>query len=171
MPESETRTKNQMPEARGQMPEARGQIPEAGSQRSEVGGKTSAPIRHFNDLVVWQKAFELGRQVFKLSKDWPREEKYALTDQARRSSRSVSANIAEAWGKRRYEAHFVSKLSDSDTELLETENWLMFARDHGYLASTDFDAVYVLMREIGRMLGSIMSKPEPFLLRDARSRD
>ncbi|MBK9989642.1 MAG: four helix bundle protein [Verrucomicrobia bacterium] len=146
-------------------------MPEAPSQIPKNKGQSSAPIRHFTDLVVWQKAFELGRQVFKLSKDWPREEKYALTDQARRSSRSVSANIAEAWGKRRYEAHFVSKLSDSDTELLETENWLMFARDHGYLASTDFDAVYVLMREIGRMLGSIMSKPEPFLLRDARSRD
>ncbi|MFT3867380.1 MAG: four helix bundle protein [Nibricoccus sp.] len=156
---------------RGQMPEVRGQIPEVGSQKSDAGNKTSAPIRHFTDLHVWKKAFDLGRHVFTLSKDWPREEKYALTDQVRRSSRSISANIAEAWGKRRYEAHFVSKLSDSDTELLETENWLMFARDHGYLASTDFDAVHAHMREVGRMLGSIMSKPEPFLLRDARSRD
>jgi four helix bundle protein len=152
------------------MPDSRFQIPDTGTQNLEPKGQASAPIRHFSDLVVWQKAFELGRLVFKLSKDWPREEKYALTDQVRRSSRSVSANIAEAWGKRRYDAHFVSKLSDSDTELLETENRLMFARDHGYLSSTDFDAVYVLMREIGRMLGSIMSKPEPFLLREARAR-
>lgn len=128
-------------------------------------------MRHFTDLQVWQKAFDLGRHVFELSKDWPREEKYALTDQVRRSSRSVSANIAEAWGKRRYEAHFVSKLSDSDTELLETENRLMFARDHGYLASTDFDAVYSRMREIGRMLGSIMNNPAPFLLRAVRLPD
>ena len=128
------------------------------------------PIRHFTDLVVWQKAYELGLRVFELSKPWPFDEKYALTDQVRRSSRSVSANIAEAWGKRRYEAHFVSKLSDADTELLETENWLMFARDHGYLTTGDFDALHILMREIGRMLGSIMSKPEPFLLRDARAR-
>jgi len=153
------------------MPDARGQIPEAEGRKSEAGGRSSAPIRHFTDLQVWQKAFELGRQVFKLSKDWPREEKYALTDQVRRSSRSVSANIAEAWGKRRYEAHFVSKLSDADTELLETENWLMFARDHGYLTPTDFDIVYALMREIGRMLGSIMNTPAPFLLRAVRLPD
>jgi four helix bundle protein len=125
------------------MPEARSQIPEVRSQ-------PAAPIRHFTDLLVWQKAFELGRRVFEFSKAWPREEKFALIDQVRRSSRSVSANIAEAWGKRRYEAHFVSKLSDSDTELLETENWLMFAREHGYLSSTDFDALHALMREVGR---------------------
>ena len=152
------------------MPEARFQIPDVGSQKLESKGHTSAAIRHFTDLVVWQKAYELGRQVFAFSKSWPRDEKYALTDQVRRSSRSVSANIAEAWGKRRYEAHFVSKLSDSDTELLETENWLMFARDHGYLSPTDFETIHALMREIGRMLGSIMSKPEPFLLRDVRAR-
>lgn len=146
-------------------------MPEAGSQRSELGGKTLVPIWHFTDLQVWQKAFELGRQVFLLSKDWPREEKYALTDQVRRSSRSVSANISEAWGKRRYEAHFISKLSDADTELLETENWLMFAKDHEYLKPADFDDVYALMREIGRMLGSIMNHPAPFLLRAAPSTD
>ena len=128
----------------------------------------SAPIRHFTDLIVWQKAFDLGLRVREFSKTWPREEKYALIDQVRRSSRSVSANIAEAWGKRRYEAHFVSKLSDSDTELLETENWLMFAKEHGYLAAADFDSLHALMREVGRMLGSMMQHPEPFLLRDAR---
>lgn len=128
----------------------------------------SAPIRHFTDLIVWQKAFDLGLRVLEFSKTWPHEEKYALIDQVRRSSRSVSANIAEAWGKRRYEAHFVSKLSDSDTELLETENWLMFAKEHGYLAAADFDALHALMREVGRMLGSMMQHPEPFLLRDAR---
>ena len=128
----------------------------------------SAPIRHFTDLIVWQKAFDLGLRVLESSKTWPREEKYALIDQVRRSSRSVSANIAEAWGKRRYEAHFVSKLSDSDTELLETENWLLFAKEHGSLAAADFDSLHALMREVGRMLGSMMQHPEPFLLRDAR---
>ena len=145
------------------MPDDNLQKPDVGSQGLLVASKATAPIRHFTDLVVWQKAFDLGRQVFAFSKTWPRDEKFALIDQVRRSSRSVSANIAEAWGKRRYEAHFVSKLSDSDTELLETENWLMFAKEHGYLSSTDFDAAYALMREIGRMLGSIMSNPEPFL--------
>jgi len=152
------------------MLDTRSQKPDAENQQLVAGGKNTAPIRHFTDLVVWQKSFELGRRVFEYSKTWPRDEKFALTDQVRRSSRSVSANIAEAWGKRRYEAHFVSKLSDSDTELLETENWLLFAKDHGYLSSADYDVIHELMREIGRMLGSIMSKPEPFLLRDARLR-
>jgi four helix bundle protein len=126
-----------------------------------------SPIRHFTDLIVWQKAYEVGARVFELSKSWPRDEKFALIDQVRRSSRSVSANIAEAWGKRRYVAHFVSKLSDSDTELLETENWLMFARDHGYLAANEFSSLHALMREVGRMLGSMMKTPSPFLLRQA----
>ncbi len=128
----------------------------------------TTPIRHFTDLVVWQKAFELGLRVFELSKLWPREERYALTDQVRRASRSVSSNIAEAWGKRRYEAHFISKLTDADGELLETENWMLFAKDHGYLAAKEFDALHSLMREIGPMLGSIMRNSGPFLLRDAR---
>jgi four helix bundle protein len=131
----------------------------------------NAPIRHFTDLNVWQKAYALGLRVFDESKGWPREEMYALTDQVRRSSRSVSANIAEAWGKRRYEAHFVSKLSDADTELLETENWLTFARDHGYLARSAFDALYAMMREIGPMLGSMMQNPVPFLLRQSKAGD
>lgn len=68
-----------------------------------------AAIRHFTDLIAYQKAFELGLDVFRVSKGWPSEERYALTDQVRRSARSVGANIAEAWGKRRYEAHFISK--------------------------------------------------------------
>jgi four helix bundle protein len=121
--------------------------------------------------MVWQKAFDLGLRVFECSKAWPHEERYALTDQVRRSSRSVSANIAEAWGKRRYEAHFVSKLSDADTELLETEDWLMYAKAHDYLPADDFDALYSQMREVGRMLGSIMKNPAPFLLRDARRKE
>lgn len=147
------------------MPEARSQSPDDRSQKSETSDQRETRIRHFTDLIVWQKAYQLGIRVFELSKAWPREEKFALTGQVRRSSRSVSVNIAEAWGKRRYEAHFVSKLSDSDTELLETENWLMFARDHGYLLANDFVVVHELMREVGRMLGSMMQTPTPFLLR------
>jgi four helix bundle protein len=131
----------------------------------EAESHNERPIRHFTDLIVWQKAYDLGTRVFNLSRSWPSDERYSLIDQVRRSSRSVSANIAEAWGKRRYAAHFVSKLSDSDTELLETENWLMFARDHGYLKANDFSVLYALMREIGRMLGSMMKSPLPFLLR------
>lgn len=123
-----------------------------------------AAIRHFTDLIAYQKAFELGRMVFRASKGWPTEERYALTDQVRRSSRSVGANLAEAWGKRRYEAHFVSKLTDADAELLETEHWLRCAMDHGYITQAQFDEIYVLMREIGRILGALMQNPAPFLL-------
>ena len=146
-------------------------MPDAGNQRPKGSDQRETRIRHFTDLIVWQKAYQLGIHVFELSKAWPREEKFALTDQVRRSSRSVSANIAEAWGKRRYEAHFVSKLSDSDTELLETENWLMYARDYGYLQVNDFAGLHDLMREVGRMLGSMMQTPTPFLLRQVSQRD
>lgn len=135
------------------------------------GGFRAPPIRHFTDLKVWQKAYQLGTRVFELSKRWPAEEKYALIDQVRRSARSVSVNISEAWGKRRYEAHFISKLSDSDTEPLETENWLMFARDHAYLPADEFDRLHDVMREIGPMLGSMMQNPGPFLLRPAKTVD
>lgn len=128
---------------------------------SEGGGS----IRHFTDLIVWQKAFDLGLRVFERSKSWPREEKFALIDQVRRASRSVGANIAEAWGKRRYEAHFVSKLSDADTELLESEHWLLCAKHHGYLPADEFSRLHALMREVGRMLGAMMRDPSPFLIR------
>src|SRR5882757_6020165 len=90
----------------------------------------SQAIRGFTDLIVWQKARQLGLRVFELSQSWPAVERYALTDQIRRSSRSVGANIAEAWGKRRYEAAFVAKLVDSDAEAHETEHWLIVAHDH-----------------------------------------
>jgi four helix bundle protein len=82
----------------------------------------------YTDLKVYQLAIEAAMQIYELSKKWPLEEKYSLTDQIRRSSRSVCANLAEAWRKRRYAAHFVSKLSDADTEAAETAVWLNFAR-------------------------------------------
>src|SRR6266436_7507343 len=92
-------------------------------------------VRHFRDLDVYQNALETALRVYELSKKFPDGERYALIDQIRRSSRSVCANIAEGWRKRRYEAAFVSKLSDSDTEAAETEVHLSFARDCGYLAA------------------------------------
>jgi four helix bundle protein len=131
---------------------------------SEIRGQAKGAIRHFSDLIVWQKSFDLGLQVYAASKSWPKDEKYALTDQVRRSSRSVGANIAEAWGKRRYEAHFVSKLTDADAELHETEHWLRFALAHGYVTEAELTEMKKLMDEVGRMLGSIMAKPGPFLL-------
>jgi four helix bundle protein len=124
-----------------------------------------AAIRHFTDLIVYQKAFDLGRRVFVASQVWPPEERFALTDQIRRSARSVGANISESWGKRRYEAHFVSKLTDADTELLETEHWLLCGLDHGYLTQPQFDGLITLVREVGRMLGSMIHNPGPFLIK------
>lgn len=136
---------------------------------SEVREQTKGAIRHFSDLIVWQKAFDLGLMVFAATKTWPKEEKYALIDQVRRSSRSVGANIAEAWGKRRYEAHFISKLSDADAELHETEHWLRFALAHGYIAQSELKDMTGLLGEVGRMLGSMMAKPAPFLLAREKS--
>jgi four helix bundle protein len=90
-------------------------------------------IRHFRDLDVYQNALETGLRVYKLSKKFPDEERYALTDQIRRSSRSVCANIAEVWRKRRYTAAFISKLSDSESEAAETQVHMEFAVRHGYI--------------------------------------
>ncbi len=123
-----------------------------------------AAIRHFTDLIAYQKAFELGREVFKASRSWPADERFSLTDQVRRSSRSIGANIAEAWGKRRYKAHFISKLTDADTERFETEHWLLCARDHGYLDQAGFDRLLDLLAEVGRLLGGIMQNPDAFVL-------
>ena len=90
-------------------------------------------IEDFRDLRVYQRAFETALRVFELSKVWPAEERFALTDQVRRSSRAVCANIAEAWFKRRYPKHFVSKLSDAASETAETMVWVDFAEECGYL--------------------------------------
>jgi len=87
---------------------------------------------------VYQKAYALAMEIFRLSKSWPPDEKYSLTDQVRRSSRGVCANLREAWSKRRYEAHFINKLTDADGENGETATWLDFARDCGYLDPTDY---------------------------------
>ena len=87
----------------------------------------------YKDLIVYQKAYKLAMDIFEESKKFPPEEKFSLTNQIRKSSRSVCANLAEAYRKRRYEAHFVSKLSDSETENTETEVWLNFSKDCKYL--------------------------------------
>ena len=94
---------------------------------------TTSYARSFKDLNVYQKAREISRAVFKFSKAFPKEETYSLTDQVRRCARSIGAQIAEAWGKRRYEKHFVSKLTDADAEQLETQHWIGEALDCGYL--------------------------------------
>jgi four helix bundle protein len=132
------------------------------SDVSQSTGSRAAAIRHFTELIVWQKAHAAGLEIFRLSKSRPAEERYALTDQVRRSSRSVGANIAEAWGKRRYEAAFVSKLTDADAEAHETEHWLINAQDHGYSTAAQLAIPRALLVEVGRMLGSMTNNPVPF---------
>ena len=116
------------------------------------------------DLNVYQEAFKLAMEIYKISKSWPAEEKYSLTDQIRRSSRSTCANLREAWAKRRYEAHFVSKLTDCDGENAETDTWLDFAKECGYLPLADHDRLVESCHNVGRMLGAMLKNPDPFIL-------
>ena len=106
-----------------------------------------------------------GKECQRVSKRFPAEERYSLIDQIRRSSRSVCTNLREAWAKRRYEAHFVSKLTDADGENGETETWLDFARDCGYLSKHDHALFTEKCREVGAMLGSMISDPSSFIFR------
>ena len=116
-------------------------------------------VKHFKELRVYQKAFEAATRIYKLSKRWPKEERYSLTDQIRRSSRSVCANIAEAWRKRRYPAHFVSKLSDSDAEAAETQVWLDLALDCGYINQEDHASLYATYENVAGGLVKMMANP------------
>ncbi len=117
----------------------------------------------FRDLIAFQKGFDLSMKIFQLSKTFPSEEKYSLTDQIRRSSRSVCANIGEAYRKRRYRAHCISKLSDSDSENSETQVWLLFSKECGYINSDVFEELYSQSREVGRLLTYMMDNSEKFI--------
>jgi four helix bundle protein len=122
--------------------------------------------RCFRDLLVYQKAKEVAENIFELSKNFPREELFALTDQIRRASRSIGAQIAEAWGKRRYEKHFISKLTDADAEQLETQHWLGIAVSCGYLSTEQEEKLRDQLREIGRMINGMMGKAHLFCGQD-----
>jgi len=122
-------------------------------------------INSAKDLEVYKKAYALSMAIFHLSKEWPRDEKYSLIDQVRRSSRSVCSNLREAWAKRRYEAHFISKLSDCDGENSETDTWLDYALDCGYLTAEKHVELANAVVEVGKMLGSMLKNPIPFLLK------
>jgi four helix bundle protein len=121
-------------------------------------------INSAKELTVYRKAFELGKLAFALSLKFPREETYALTSQLRRSSRSICLNLREAWAKRRYPAHFVSKLTDCDGEANETDSALDFALEHGYITADEHAQATGLCCEVGRMLGSMIRNPDPFLI-------
>ena len=116
--------------------------------------------KHFRELRVYRQAFDAAMRIFEISKTWPKEERYSLTDQIRRSSRSVCSNIAEAWRKRRYAAHFISKLSDSDGEAAETQNWLEFALRCGYMTAQDHAELDRTYETICGSLVKMMSEPE-----------
>jgi four helix bundle protein len=122
-------------------------------------------INTAKELEVYKKAYQLAMEIFEVSKGFPSEEKYALTSQIRRSSRSISMNLREAWAKRRYEAHFISKLTDCDGENGETDTSLDFALDCGYLAPEQHQRLTVICAEIGKMLGAMLNNPEPFLIK------
>jgi four helix bundle protein len=120
-------------------------------------------IRSAKDLTVYKKAYDLAVRIFYLSKRFPAEERYALTGQIRRSSRAVCMNLREAWAKRRYVAHFVSKLTDCDGENSETDTSLDFAKDSGYLPVREHQELVAQCEEVGKMLGSMIQNPDPFL--------
>src|SRR5207244_3193534 len=125
----------------------------------------SEKISSFKDLRVYKLAFELQQEIFETSKRFPAEERYALTDQVRRASRSIGANLAEAWQKRRYVAHFVSKLTDADGEQAETQHWLDTATACGYVPEKEQEVLLGKCSRVGQMLETMMTQTEKFCQR------
>jgi len=119
-------------------------------------------VNSFRDLEVYKLAREVSREIFVLSKGFPNEETYSLNDQIRRSSRSVGAQIAEAWGKRRYEMHFISKLTDADAEQLETQHWLEVSYECHYIDKSTAEQIMKKCESIGKMLQSMIEKSSAF---------
>ena len=124
--------------------------------------KTAERIKSVRDLVVYRKAFNAAMEIFEISKTFPREELYSLTDQIRRSSRSVCTNLSEAWRKRRYRAVFVNKLSDSGQEAAETQTWLEFSLACNYINKQIYERLFNEYEEIFAMLHSMTEKADSF---------
>ncbi|WP_433813271.1 four helix bundle protein [Flavobacterium johnsoniae] len=116
----------------------------------------------FKELLAYKKSFELAMEIFEISKTFPKEETYSLTDQIRRSSRSVTANISEAYRKRRYVNHFISKLTDSDAENSETNTWLEFSLKCNYITLELFNQLNAKNIEIGRLINYMINNPNRF---------
>jgi four helix bundle protein len=127
-------------------------------------------IRSHCDLDAYNKAFEAAMKVFELSRRFPKEEMYSLTDQVRRASRSVCTNLTEAWRKRRYEAAFISKLSDSEMEVAETQSWIQFAVHCKYLKRELAAPIYREYDEILGKLVNMINHPESWIIGDGRKR-
>jgi four helix bundle protein len=117
----------------------------------------------YKDLIVYQKAFALAMDIFEITKKFPKEETYSLIDQIRRSSRSVCGCIAESYRKRKYPAHFVSKLTDADMENSETGVWIDFSFACNYITKQDHTLLIKRNEEVGRLLGDMIQHPEKFL--------
>lgn len=126
---------------------------------------TDQELKGHRDLKVYQLAYKLAMEIYHESKAFPKDERFSLIDQIRRSSRSVAANIAEGFRKRQYPKMFLSKLADADGEAAETQVWLDFARDCSYMPAGRRDELTKGYEEVGKMLGSMMSMPEKFLPR------
>lgn len=123
-------------------------------------------IQSAKELIVYQKAYQLAMQTFEVTKQFPPEKRFALVSQIRRSSRSVCLNLREVWAKRRYESHFISKLTDCDAKTNETDTSLDFAKDCKFISVEDHCRLSALCAEVGRMLASMLANPTPFLLKD-----
>jgi four helix bundle protein len=121
-------------------------------------------VRTHRDLEAYRKAFDAAMEIFESSKGFPREETYSLTDQIRRSSRSVCANLAEAWRKRRYEKSFVAKLSDSESEAAETQVWLEFAFKCGYMSRDQAYGLYQSYDEVIKLLVSMIANSDKWII-------
>jgi four helix bundle protein len=120
-------------------------------------------VNNFRDLEVYKLSRQLSKEIFEISKTFPKEERYSLTDQIRRSSRSTGAQIAEAWAKRKYEKHFVSKLTDADGEQLETQHWIEILQDCFYLSKESADDLLGKDASVERMIKSMIDKESCFL--------
>ena len=119
-------------------------------------------VMKVQDLIAYKKGFKLAMDIFDLSKKFPKEETYSLTDQVRRSSRSVCANLSEAYRKRRYPKHFISKLTDCDAENGETQTWLEFSLACNYISSEKYNKLYEQSIEIAKLLNYMILNPEKF---------
>jgi len=121
-----------------------------------------AAIKSFRGLIVYKKAFELACKIYEVTRSFPKEEMFSLTDQIRRSSRSICSNLAEAWGRKIYHKVFVNKLSDALAEQMETEVWLDFCVRHHYIDNVTYTTLIDEYGEISRMLTAMLKNPEKF---------
>lgn len=118
---------------------------------------------HHKNLLAYQKAYALAIKIYHISKRFPAEERFSLTDQIRRSSRSVCTNLAEAYKRRRYKDYFISKLNDSETENIETEVWLDFAKDCSYIEAVEYQDLIALNTEVGKLVWYMINNPDKFM--------